>query len=57
MESDPFKEVGTVNLDTRLLTGIFVGMVVALKYDTILLAYFPLLVIVTLVMVLKLIHR
>ena len=52
-----FKEVRTVKLDHRLLTGLFVGMVIALHYSSLLMTYFPLLVIATIVLVLKTIHR
>ena len=46
-----------MKLDLRLVTGIFLGMVVALHYHGILAAYLPILMIGTLILVLKLVHR
>ena len=41
--------------DVRLVSGIFVGLILGLHYYSILSAYMPILVVITLVMLLKLI--
>ena len=46
-----------MKLDVRLLTGIFVGMIVGLSYHEALVGYLPLLMVPTLILVLKIIHR
>ena len=46
-----------MKIDTRLLTGIFVGTVIGLHYHVILIAYLPVLMVATLVLLLKTIHR
>jgi hypothetical protein len=51
------KEVGEMKMDVRLLTGIFIGMLVGLHYHTALIGYLPLLLVPTLILVLKMIHR
>ena len=50
------KEVGEMKIDKRLLTGIFVGMVLGLHYHAVLVAYLPLLMVAALVLVLKSLH-
>lgn len=46
-----------MKLDLRLLTGIFIGMVIGLHYHGVLAIYLPLLMIVSLIMVLKFVAR
>ena len=46
-----------MKIDVKVLTGIFVGMVIALHYSEMLMTYLPLLMIVSLILVLKVIHR
>ena len=40
-----------------MLTGIFVGMVIALHYHALLAIYLPVLMIITLILVLKILHH
>lgn len=51
------EEVRPMKIDLRLVTGIFMGMVVALHYHGLLVAYLPVMMIVTLILVLKMVHR
>ena len=46
-----------MNLDNRLLGGMFLGIVLGLHYHAALLSYLPILMIVTVIMVLRLLHR
>ena len=46
-----------MKFDTRLVTGIFVGLLVGLHYYSILAVYVPILMIVTLIMVLSIVKR
>lgn len=46
-----------MKFDIRLVTGIFIGVVVGLHYHTYLIIYLPVLTVATLVMLLKTIHR
>lgn len=46
-----------MKMDMRLITGLFIGMVVALHYHGILVAYLPILMIVTLILVLRLVRH
>lgn len=46
-----------MKLDIKLITGIFVGMLVGLHYHTVLIPYIPLLFVPTLILVLRSIHR
>lgn len=46
-----------MKFDVRLLTGLFIGMLVGLQYHESLIGYLPLLIVPTLILVLKMIHR
>ena len=46
-----------MNLDNRLLGGIFLGIVLGLHYQAALVGYLPIFMIVTVIMVLRLLHR
>ena len=46
-----------MRFDTRLITGIFIGVVLGLHYVDTFVGYLPILTIVMLVMVLKLVHH
>lgn len=46
-----------MKMDVRLLTGIFVGMLVGLHYHEALLPYLPLMIVPTLILVLKIVHH
>jgi len=46
-----------MKLDTKLLAGIAVGLVIGLHYHASLIAYLPLMMVATLILVLKVIHR
>lgn len=46
-----------MKLDNKLVTGIFVGVVIGLHYHVSLIAYLPILMIVTLVLLLKTVRR
>ena len=51
------KEVGAMRFDNRIVTGIFIGTVLGLHYHGALISYLPVLVIVTLIMALRIVHR
>ena len=46
-----------MKFDTRIVTGILVGVVIGLHYGTALTIYMPLLVIAAMVMLLKILHH
>ena len=46
-----------MKLDMRLVTGIFIGMVLGLHYVDTFIMYLPILTVVTIVMILKSVHR
>jgi hypothetical protein len=46
-----------MKFDVRLLTGVFVGMVLGLHYHAVLMEYLPLLMVPTLILILKVLHR
>ncbi|MBI3306568.1 MAG: hypothetical protein HYZ84_02005 [Candidatus Omnitrophica bacterium] len=46
-----------MKFDMRLITGIFIGMILGLHYVETFVTYLPILTVVTLVMILKLVHR
>jgi hypothetical protein len=46
-----------MKFDGRLITGIFVGLVVGLHYYSTLTIYVPLLMVITLILVLRTIHH
>ncbi len=46
-----------MKFDIRLLTGIFVGMMIGLHYHGSLIDYLPLLMVPTLILVLKILHH
>lgn len=46
-----------MKMDVRLLTGIFIGMIVGLHYHSVMITYLPLLMVPTLILVLKTLHR
>jgi len=46
-----------MKLDHKLITGIFVGVVLGLHYGKALIVYLPVLTVVTLIMLLKTIRR
>ncbi len=46
-----------MKLDSKLVTGIFVGAVLGLHYEKALIVYLPILTVVTLIMLLKTIRR
>ncbi len=46
-----------MKFDIRLVTGVFVGVILGLQYHEVLVAYMPLLMVPTLVLLLKIIHR
>ncbi len=50
-------EVNVVKIDNKVLTGIFVGMVLGLQYHGVLATYLPVLMVGALILVLKLIHH
>lgn len=51
------EEVFTMKFDLKLITGIFVGMLLGLHYSSVLIPYIPLLMVPTVILVLKHIHR
>ncbi len=51
------REVGKMRFDWRLITGVFVGIVLGLHYSPILTVYFPVLMVITLVLVIHAIHH
>lgn len=53
----PVKGVGGMKFDSKIITGIVVGMVLGLHYHGALITYMPLLVIAGLVMLLRVLHR
>lgn len=46
-----------MNFDYRLVGGIFIGVVLGLHYYAALVTYLPILTIITVIMVLRLVHR
>ena len=46
-----------MKLDNRLVTGIFVGMLLGLHYHGMLIAYLPILTVLTVILLLKIIHH
>ena len=46
-----------MKFDTRLVTGIFIGMVLGLHYHASLVIYLPLMIVATLILVLKALHH
>lgn len=46
-----------MKMDVRLLTGIFVGLIIGLHYHAALVEYLPLLMVPAVILVLKIIHR
>lgn len=46
-----------LNSDPKLISGIFIGLMIGLHYHAALMSYLPILMIITVVMVLKLLHR
>ncbi len=46
-----------LNSDPKLTSGIFIGLLVGLHYHAALVSYLPILMIITVIMVLRLIHR
>lgn len=46
-----------MNLDNRLVTGIFIGMILGLHYGGILMGYLPILTVITVILALKIIHH
>ncbi len=46
-----------MKMDVRLITGIFIGMILGLHYHGVLVTYLPLLMVPTLILVLKTLHR
>ena len=46
-----------MKFDTRLVTGIFIGMVIGLHYQAALAVYLPLMIVATLVLVLNTLHH
>lgn len=46
-----------MKMDVRLLTGIFVGLIIGLHYHASLVTYLPLIMVPALILVLKMIHR
>ena len=51
------KEVATMKFDTNLILGVLVGLIVALHYHVALTTYLPIFMILTVLMVIRLIHR
>ncbi len=50
-------EVAEMKFDWRLITGVFVGIVLGLHYSPILTVYFPVLMVIALILVLHAIHH
>ena len=46
-----------MKIDVRLVTGIFIGVILGLHYHSVMISYMPLLMVPTLIMVLKVLHR
>ena len=46
-----------MKFDIRLVTGIFIGMVLGLHYHVTLIEYLPLLLVATLILLLKTVHH
>ena len=50
-------EVDAMKFDQRLVSGIFIGLVLGLHYFESLVIYLPILMVVTLIMALRMLHR
>ncbi len=46
-----------MKFDMKLITGIFVGMLLGLHYSSVLIPYIPLIMVPTLILVLRSIHK
>ena len=46
-----------MKFDNRLVTGIFIGMLLGLHYEGILIAYLPIITVLTAILALKLMHH
>lgn len=51
------KGVKRMKFDSRLVTGIFIGMVLGLHYHASLVTYLPIMIVATLILVLKAVHH